>query len=256
MRITTTLVAIIAATVAVGVATATPTQATDADLCYEQQERPIVKVEHRYEKETRERSRETVNDKWGEWSAWTDWPGVGPRDWGDVPSPLEGDHDRRNDRTSITDRDFRYVIVDSREVVVGTETVSVEVPCPTVPPTTEPPVTTVPPTTEPPVTTVPPTTVPDGCPPGEYPQSYDDDAPCGPVDPCVGIDAETGMGTTLWGIQPCGTPVETTPPTVPPTTPSVGTPSLPETGGETWVMAAIAGFLVAAGFGATRLARR
>lgn len=100
------------------------------------------------------------------------------------------------------------------------------------------------------------TTVPPHCPEGQYPQSYADDAPCGPIDPCVGINPDTGLGTTLWGIQECGTPVTTTAAVVT-TSPAPPAPqSLPETGAETWVMAIIAGLLSMAGFGAVRLARR
>jgi LPXTG-motif cell wall-anchored protein len=62
----------------------------------------------------------------------------------------------------------------------------------------------------------------DGVP--QYPQSYYTDAPCGPVDPCVGIDPETGQGTTLWMIQPCSVDIPTS-------AAAVATPTeLPQTG--------------------------
>ena len=98
------------------------------------------------------------------------------------------------------------------------------------------PETTVPPTTVPETTTtipVRPTTTVPGCPPGEVRQNYGQDAPCGPTDPCVGIDSETGLGSTLWTFQTCGTPVATTTTTVAVAEPP---PTLPATGGETgWI---------------------
>jgi hypothetical protein len=100
------------------------------------------------------------------------------------------------------------------------------------------PETSIPETTVP-DTTVPDTTVPETtttvayCPPGEVRQNYGQDAPCGPTDPCVGIDPETGLGSTLWTFQTCGTPVATTTTTVAAAEPP---PTLPATGGETgWI---------------------
>lgn len=132
----------------------------------------------------------------------------------------------------------------------------------TVPPTTEPPTTTTPPeTAEPPSTTTPPTTtlppeVVEQCPDpaNPYPQNYGTDAPCGPTDPCVAIDPDTGMGTTLWHVVPCGTPIEQPPTEQPPATPA--TPGeLPSTGSEV-TLAAIAAAVLAAGLGIVRLSRR
>jgi LPXTG-motif cell wall-anchored protein len=61
----------------------------------------------------------------------------------------------------------------------------------------------------------------------QYPQSYDTDAPCGPEDPCVGIDPATGQGTTLWMLQPCSVDVPTSTVAV-----AVGQ-ELPQTGAST-----------------------
>lgn len=103
-----------------------------------------------------------------------------------------------------------------------------------------------------PETTVPVTETTLQCPDPDnwYPQNYGKDAPCGPTDPCIDIDPDTGMGTTLWHIVPCGTPVTTVaaaPPDPGTSSPSpaatVGSPPvLPATGGETgWI--ALAGLV-------------
>lgn len=73
------------------------------------------------------------------------------------------------------------------------------------------------------------TTVPERCPEGEYPQSYEPDAPCGPEDPCV------DNTDTLWTLQPCGTTT-----TVPAPTSTTGTSStsgeLPDTGSTSGII--------------------
>jgi len=61
--------------------------------------------------------------------------------------------------------------------------------------------------------TVPETTLEEGnpdfwgvqpvCPKGELPQTYLADAPCAPLDPCVGINSETGWGLSMWNLFPC-----------------------------------------------------
>lgn len=167
--------------------------------------------------------------EWGEWGPWTDWPGAGPvnddgRDRGPAP---HGSGDG-------WERQYRYVV--KGQFVKGTE--MQEVPCPTVPTTTAPPETTQPPTTLPPETTVPPTTQP-------------------PVTTTTVVIPEESTTTTT------APPVVTTvPPTVPPTvSPTVPpTPpapqSLPATGNENWVIAALASLLLLGGTGLTLLTRR
>lgn len=123
--------------------------------------------------------------------------------------------------------------------------------------------TTVPETTVP-ETTVPETTIPETtttvahCPDPDnyYPQNYGKDAPCGPTDPCVGINPDTGLGTTLWTIQPCGTPVETTTTSTATTTTVAATeaPTLPATGASPEV-AIVAGVMLLAGVLLTKVAR-
>ena len=131
--------------------------------------------------------------------------------------------------------------------------------------TTVPPTTTVPETT----TTVPETTVPATtttevtttttevvqCPDvngvHQYPQSYADDAACGPIDPCVGINPDTGLGTTLWTIQQCGTPIATTTTTVAVTEP----PTLPATGAASPEIAVVATVALLVGVLLTKVAR-
>jgi LPXTG-motif cell wall-anchored protein len=95
-----------------------------------------------------------------------------------------------------------------------------------------------------------------------YPQNYGKDAPCGPTDPCIDIDPATGMGTTLWTIQRCGTPVTTVAPTAPatsspsPAVTSVSPPVLPATGGETGWIALAALVTLLTGISVVAAARR
>jgi hypothetical protein len=72
---------------------------------------------------------------WGPYGPLTDWPGVGPLNWGEIPSPMSGDHDGGepaegsgegiSSSGSITngeyddDRRYQYVIVDTRQIQDG-----------------------------------------------------------------------------------------------------------------------------------------
>lgn len=105
------------------------------------------------------------------------------------------------------------------------------------------------------------TTTPEICPDidgiNQYPQDYSADPECGPVDPCVGINPDTGLGTTLWGVQECGTPTTTA--TVATTAPPAGTDQqLPATGLEGgFLTAAIIVTALGSGIaGVAKLARR
>lgn len=269
------IIGVLAAAVALTVfGSGTPASATndtsDEEVCYETVNvyGDIIEKEVKGNIQTRDR---------GDWKNtgtfdWIDWPEAGPVN-DDGRSRGPGGHSDTFDQTGSGNGSTRKQSTQYRYVVVGQfvkGTKQVEVPCPTVPTTI--PETTVPETTVPettiPETTVPETTVPvtvpppvDPCPDVDgvpsYPQTYGPDAPCGPTDPCVGINPDTGLGTTLWGVQECGTPVTTTPGAAP-TTAAVATStgSLPSTGAETWIMTLLGGLALTGGFGLTRLARR
>lgn len=158
--------------------------------------------------------------EWGEWGPWTDWPGAGPvNDDGRDRGPApHGSGDG-------WERQYRYVV--KGQFVKGTK--MEEVPCPTIPETTQPPEMTQPPeTTQPPVTTAPPETT------------------VAPTTTIVDITAPTAPPTTAV--------VATGPPPTPPAPPAAQ--SLPATGNENWVIAALATFALMAGGGLTLAARR
>lgn len=76
---------------------------------------PIFETENRYEKE--------VRIKGSDPEIWTDWPGAGPRAWG-WDGRKEGPHSSSftyEGQRVRSDR-YRYVVVDTREVQVGTTT--------------------------------------------------------------------------------------------------------------------------------------
>lgn len=133
---------------------------------------------------------------------------------------------------------------------VPVTTISSSVPNPTVPETSVS-NSTPPPPTQP----CRPSVLNDGCFPvceTGYPQGYSADDPCGPVDPCVAVDPVTGIGSTLWTVQRCSTPVVT-----PSSSPPAAGQSLPETGPEhAWGMAIAATFLLFGGWSLVAFARR
>lgn len=138
MRSVSLVLAVLATMLAFSVAS--PADAIVAQLddeCYVEveefkYEREKFVEEHKYEKYTQTRTRDFNWGSW-EWSEWSaydalvDWPGAGPRPWGDVPSPLSGDHDGPEGSSpfysdNYNDRRYEYVIVDTRLVSDGYET--------------------------------------------------------------------------------------------------------------------------------------
>lgn len=184
-------------------------------------------TEYRLEKKT-----STWDADTGTWSAWTDWPGAGPLDWGQMPAERTGHHGGEHKKDG--DRHFAYVAVAERAVTTGEcePTTTTQPPVTTLPPeTTLPPVTTLPPeTTQPPVTTAPPTTQP----------------------PATTTTTVPPVITTT--VPPTIPP--TVAPTLPPPPPPAAPTELPKTGAETWYMALIGLLMLAGGSGLIYATRR
>jgi len=271
----TSIGAALAVTTIIGFGAAGTAAATDEvpvqeeGKCYEEYpeylyERPTYTTQDQIEKEVRTRTATSNNygytwSAWSDWSEWSDWPEAGPVwDDGRDRGPAfhgSGYYDNIGRNREKWERQYRYVVVDTRQVETGTEQYGWteeapplegwtlidervserEVPCPTFPP-----VVIIPdidpclvnpnfcPTTTP-ETTVPPTTEPE-------PADDGSDDP----EPTTTVVVDT-----------------TAPPPAPTTQPPVVTQNrLPDTGNETWIMAAIAAVLIAGGGSLVAATRR
>lgn len=240
------LCAILAGIVMLWIGGATPAEATQSEVCYEQIEQA------QYKKYTAP----TDDGPWVLYGTW--WKGQADTWHSDVGEVAEGPGNHPAGRYT-----YRRV---AQRVVNGEE-----IPCETTTTTTEPEeettTTTIPDEETTTTSTVPEeettTTLPPRCPPeARFPQSYEPNAPCGPIDPCVGVDPVTGKGTTLWHVAPCEVPphhcypVRPCVPDIVYEAPGGGAKTLPDTGNETWAFAIAGLAAVSLGGVARRVARR